>query len=527
VLPARSVTEVDVRFQAGEPTSHTSQPPVDMLPRTRPPSTRPGRLLAATGIVATVGAAVGVVVGEPWHGPVLLSLSTGHGIDAGNLAAIPFVALAICIGRRGSLGSGSVGPRIRRALSRRWVGPAAAVVLGVVLLPAAIVDLPHRGSMVSSGGGTLGGAVQFVAGRSANPIGAWSYVALTYDGSTMRLFVNGRQAASRSTTGTIETTKNPLWFGGNHPFGEFFDGLIDEARVYDRALTGVEIRADMEKPVARDGAVRGGGNVLAGSRAAPPPAVGLVAAYAFDEGAGASVADGSGNGNVGTVSGATWTRGRYGNALSFDGVGDVVRVPPSTSLEVGSEVTLSAWIRPAISQGGWRTVIYRERDIFFLDAGSNLQGLVGRVDDLLAGSVVAAAVVFSAVMVATRGRWLGRRRGAWPAAAGMILVGCLVDALFAPSITLFGPTLLAVWFALSAEDGREAVVGWLVTCALALVTAASLTGLAGIGSAMQRDDGGLARSAALGVTLVAIGLVMLRRDPPSRRKRAAYASPAR
>lgn len=526
MLPARSVTEVDDRSSRGS-TSRTSSTPVDMLPRTRPPATRPGRLLVTTGIVATFGAAAGVVVGEPWHGPIIMSLSTGHGIHAGNLAAIPLVALAICIGRRGSLGLPSAGQRIRRALSRRWVGPAAAVVLGVLLLPAAIVELSDRGSMVPTGGGTFDGAVQFVAGRSANPIGAWSYVALTYDGSTLRLFVNGRQAASRSTTGTIERTGNPVWFGGNHPYGEYFDGLIDEARVYDRALTEAEVRADMGIPVATGGAVRGRANVVAGSRGAHPTAVGLVAAYAFDEGAGASVADGSGNGNVGTVSGATWTRGRYGNALRFDGVGDVVRVPPSTSLDVGSEVTLSAWIRPAASQSGWRTIIYRERDIFFLDAGSNLQGLVGRGDDLLAGSVVAAAVVFSVVMAATRGRWLGRRRGAWPAAAGMILVGCVVDAVFAPSVTLFGPTLLAVWFAVSAEDGGEAVVGWLVTCALTLVTAASLTDLAGIGSRMQRDDGGLARSAALGLTLVAIGLVMLRRDPPSRRKRAAYASPAR
>ena len=495
-----------------------------MLPRTRPPSTRWGRLLVTAGIVATVGAAAGVVVWEPWHGPVLLSLSTGHGIHAGNLVAIPLVALAFCFGRRGSRSLRSVGQPIRRALSRRWVGPAAAVVLGVLLLPPAIVDLPHRGSMVPSGGGTIDGEVLFVAGRSANPIGVWSYVALTYDGSKLRLFVDGRQAASRPTSGTIATTRNPLWFGGNHPFGEFFDGLIDEARVYDRALTDGEIRADMEKPVPSGGAVRRRANVVAASsRAAPPPAVGLVAAYAFDEGAGASVADGSGNGNVGTVTGATWTRGRYGNALRFDGAGDVVRVPPSTSLDVGSELTLSAWIRPAASQGGWRTIIYRERDIFFLDAGSDVQGVVGRVDDLLAGSVVAAAAVFSVAMAVSRGRWLGRRRRAWPAAAGMILVGCIVDAVFAPSVTLFGPTLLAVWFAVSADDGREAAVGWLVTCVLTLVTAVSLTDLAGVGSRMQRDDGGLARSAALGVTLVAIGLVMLRRDPPSRRQRAACA----
>jgi hypothetical protein len=79
--------------------------------------------------------------------------------------------------------------------------------------------------------------------------------------------------------------------------------------------------------------------------------------------------------------------------------------------------------------------------------------------------------------------------------------------------------------ALSADDGVEAAVGWLVTCVLTLVTAASLTDLAGVGTRMQRDDGVVARSAALGVTLVAIGLVMLRRRP-SRRKRMAWAPPA-
>ena len=476
--------------------------------------------------MATLGAAAGVVVGEPWRGPVLLSLSTGHGMHAGNLAALPLVALAFLIGCRGSPALRSVAQPIRTALSRRWVGPAVAVTLGVLLLPAAIVDLPHRGSMVPSGGGTIDGELLFVAGRSANPIGVWSYVALTYDGSRLRLFVDGHQAASRPTTGPVTTARNPLWFGGNHPFGEFFEGLIDEARVYDRALSDAEIRADMEKSVASGGAVRGRANAVAGPRAASRRAAGLVAAYAFDEGAGASVADGSGNGNGGTVTGATWTRGRYGSALRFDGSDDLVRVPSSASLDVGSELTLSAWIRPAASQGGWRTIIYRERDIFFLDAGSDIQGLVGRVDDLLAASVVAAAGCFAVVMAASRGRWLGRRRRAWPAAAVMILVGCVVDAVVAPSVTLFAPTLLAVWFALSADDGAEAAVGWLVTCVLTLVTAASLADLAGVGTRMQRDDGGLARSAALGVTLVAIGLVMLCRARPSRPEPAAWAPPA-
>ncbi|MGZ4392530.1 MAG: hypothetical protein ACXVRK_10510, partial [Gaiellaceae bacterium] len=47
---------------------------------------------------------------------------------------------------------------------------------------------------------------------------------------------------------------------------------------------------------------------------------GLVAAYAFDEGSGATVTDQSGNGNNGTLTTTTWTTaGKYGGALSFNG----------------------------------------------------------------------------------------------------------------------------------------------------------------------------------------------------------------
>jgi hypothetical protein len=462
-----------------------------------------------------LGAAVGLVVWEPWHGPVILSLSTGHGIHAGNLVAVPLVVLAISIGPGGSLHLRAGGQPIRGALSGRWAGPTSAVVLGVLLLAAAIVHLSDRGPLVPAGGGTFDGTVQFVAGRSANPVGAWTYVALTYDGSTLRLFVNATQVAGQATTGTIERTENPLWFGGNHPFGEYFDGLIDEARVYDRALAEAEIRADMATPVAAASAARGRAHVAAGARVARSPATGLVGAYSFDEGAGRSVTDDSGNGNVGTITGATWARGWYGTALSFDGARDIVRVPASTSLNVGSGLTLSAWIRPTASQTGWRTIVHRERDTFFLAAGSDLEGLVGRVDDLLAGSVVAAAAWFSVVTVSSRGRWVGRRRRAWPVAAGMLLVGCIVDAGLVPSATLFGPTLLAMWFAASARDRAEAAIGWLLTIGLTAATVASLADLGGIAIRMQKDDGGLARSAALGITLLVIGLAMLRFPPRS------------
>ncbi|MGB2717015.1 MAG: LamG-like jellyroll fold domain-containing protein [Vicinamibacterales bacterium] len=59
------------------------------------------------------------------------------------------------------------------------------------------------------------------------------------------------------------------------------------------------------------------------SAGTPPPPSGLVAAYGFDEGTGTVLIDASGNGRDGTIAGATWTLGKYGQALDFDGTDSV------------------------------------------------------------------------------------------------------------------------------------------------------------------------------------------------------------
>ena len=78
----------------------------------------------------------------------------------------------------------------------------------------------------------------------------------------------------------------------------------------------------------------------------------LVGRWNFDEEIGAStVTDSSGNGNTGTVVGATTgVSGKFGNALSFDG-GDWVVVPDSSLLEP-DEVTVEAWVKRLGSPGG-------------------------------------------------------------------------------------------------------------------------------------------------------------------------------
>jgi chitodextrinase len=86
---------------------------------------------------------------------------------------------------------------------------------------------------------------------------------------------------------------------------------------------------------------------LGGStRALASDTVGLVAAYNFDEGSGATLTDQSGNGNNGTLAnGPTWTTGRYGGALSFGGTNASVSIGDLNALDGLVAVTYSAWIR--------------------------------------------------------------------------------------------------------------------------------------------------------------------------------------
>ncbi len=77
----------------------------------------------------------------------------------------------------------------------------------------------------------------------------WTHLAATYDGATLRLYVNGTQASSRPVTGSILTSANPLQIGGDSIYGQYFTGLIDEVRVYNTALSPSQIQADMTTPI--------------------------------------------------------------------------------------------------------------------------------------------------------------------------------------------------------------------------------------------------------------------------------------
>ncbi len=168
---------------------------------------------------------------------------------------------------------------------------------------------------------------------SAITVGSWNHVVATIDIGTdnFLIYINGVQV---STTGTGTITD---LFAGGASFivgavdsesatpDWFMDGIIDEARVYNRALSAAEIRYLYNYG-------------------------GPVGHWKMDEGTGSTAYDASNISNDGTITEATYVAGQYGTALDFDGTNDVVTVSNANPIDfdVGlkNAVTFSSWINP-------------------------------------------------------------------------------------------------------------------------------------------------------------------------------------
>ena len=84
--------------------------------------------------------------------------------------------------------------------------------------------------------------INAVCQPSPLPANTWTHLTLTYNGSVLTLYRNGLAVATASISGAASFTTETLQIGGSK-FGEYFKGLIDEVRIYNRPLTATEIQA--------------------------------------------------------------------------------------------------------------------------------------------------------------------------------------------------------------------------------------------------------------------------------------------
>ena len=170
------------------------------------------------------------------------------------------------------------------------------------------------------------------------PNGQWTHILVTYNNAskTATFYKNGVFDGSQVTANTIGNGGTTFYIGndGRDGAGYPFDGLIDEVRIYNRALTAAEIQA-----LYKSGA----------AKFAPPSNTGLVGYWSFDDGAGLSATDFSGKNNTGVFPGGTanptWVNGKRGKALSFDGSNDYVNAGKAAGLDLTSTFTIAVWVK--------------------------------------------------------------------------------------------------------------------------------------------------------------------------------------
>jgi hypothetical protein len=88
------------------------------------------------------------------------------------------------------------------------------------------------------------------------------------------------------------------------------------------------------------------------------PHLGLVGGWDFNEGVGNIARDISGNGNDGSINGATWASGEIGQALSFNGASNYVSIPDVNSLDIGTgNLTLTSWFYVSSLPSAYQDII--------------------------------------------------------------------------------------------------------------------------------------------------------------------------
>ncbi len=236
----------------------------------------------------------------------------------------------------------------------------------------------YYGLSVTTAGNPI--AMLNIGGGSSNAVylqgptivaGQWQHLAMTYDSSVLKLYLNGQLAAQQSVNRIRSASAQSLILGRRGDSGYQFSGVLDEVQIFDRALAGSEILSLTSTSPS------GGGSATTGTKTtAPPPPpplppsgtvsttggsapAGLVASWSFEEGSGSVAADSSGLGHTGVlVNNPQWGSGRSVTGIRFDGVDDYVQVNNAVGALTAPTFTAALWVNPAgFANGHWNAAL--------------------------------------------------------------------------------------------------------------------------------------------------------------------------
>ena len=82
---------------------------------------------------------------------------------------------------------------------------------------------------------TIGGANKFLYSSSQLSTNTWTHIATTYDGSALKIYINGEEDTSNAASGSIVSAADNTYIGTEETSVYMFDGIIDEVRVSSTA----------------------------------------------------------------------------------------------------------------------------------------------------------------------------------------------------------------------------------------------------------------------------------------------------
>jgi hypothetical protein len=230
----------------------------------------------------------------------------------------------------------------------------STTIAGIILGVNVGGSLQHKlGILTGKNTGTTNNTdYKILNGTSNVDDGNWHYGAGVWDGTTLYLYVDGNLEASTPWSDAPGYAAGNSVHIGNHGFSAgYFSGNLDDTRVYNRALAASEVQQLYQNP-GSIASYPSSSITFATEEKAPQP----VAYWAFDEGTGTVVNDGTSNKNNGTLvnmatspsaTNSGWMSEDMcvsGKCLGFDGINDYVR-NTAVSLNPSTAFTLSFWMK--------------------------------------------------------------------------------------------------------------------------------------------------------------------------------------